>query len=155
MIIIRLPSLDCWLWYSWHGSCTRKKCYYRITCLRMSLASFPGSLLNKRGRREPGNIHENNDDFLVLLWWYQLACRMKPPSGQNVTFCTRNILSTQQKLLTWKWTYKHRLHLKSWGKKFLGVQKGRKSRCPRLKFTVVGLWDWLAHHTSLLRVCMY
>ena len=69
---------------------------------------------------------------------------------QNETTCTRDILSTQQKIVN---SISADYNSKVGEKQFSGVRKRRKSR--ESKFTVVDLRDRLAHHTSQLRVYKY
>ena len=59
---------------------------------------------------------------------------------QNETMCTREILSDllSKKLSTSKWTYKHRLLLRSRWKQFLDLQKGYKSRESKIESS---LWS--------------
>ena len=73
---------------------------------------------------------------------------------QYETTCTHNNLSTQQNLLTGKWTYISADYTSKVGEKQFLCGRDASPESLRSKFTLVGLRDRLAHRTSQLRVYM-
>ena len=118
--------------------------FMQISLLAMPwVASSPGSLLKTGGEeREPGNIQRKSCQLPApLLWRYQSQCRTKPCVHMAFWIFSKK-LSTQNP---------QRLVRNS----FRMCGRDASPESPRSKFTVVGLRDWLTHHTSQLRVYMY
>ena len=84
-----------------------------------------------------------SEELLEIPPHHYLACVIDVAASirlQNETMCTRDILSDllSKKLSIWKWTYKHRLLLRSRWKQFLDVRKGYKSRESKIESS---LWS--------------
>ena len=119
-----------------------------VTCLRMSVASFLGSLLRKLGRREPGTILGKDVNFLCLALVVPIRLQYKTTEWE--------------KMLTRKCTSIRKLHLESWGNFswniFQVCRRGASPDGPRSKLTIVtvGLRDQLVEHTSqhMYKMCV-
>ena len=88
---------------------------------------------------------------VVDFWHLALAV---PIRLQNKTTCTRDILSTQQKIVNLK-LISTDCTSKVDENSFQMCGRGASPESSRSKFTVAGLQDRLAHHTLQLRVYMY
>ena len=111
------------------------------------LASFPGSLLKNGGKREPGDTHSKSCDF----WCLALVV---PIRWQNETTCTRHSVHSAKNFQLKNELITQTTPQTLVKKQFSNVQKDTSPERLRSKVTVVGLQNWLAHHTSQLRVYM-